>query len=50
MNGFYSGEYYICQDGIISREKQCPGGLYYNDPCNEDSTDNDLQAQCGFGR
>ena len=30
-------------------EKKCPEGLYYYDPCNEDTTDNDVQAKCGFG-
>ena len=30
-------------------EKKCTAGLYYYDPCNEDTTDNDIQAKCGFG-
>ena len=49
MNGYHLGEYYTCQEGIITLEKKCPEGLYYYDPCNEDTTDNDIQAKCGFG-
>lgn len=45
----HSGEYYTCQEGIIVLEKKCTAGLYYYDPCNEDTTDNDIQAKCGFG-
>ena len=49
MNSSHLGEYYTCQEGIITLEKKCTEGLYYYDPCNEDTTDNDIQAKCGFG-
>ena len=49
MNGYHLGEYYTCQEGIIVLEKKCTAGLYYYDPCNEDTTENDIQAKCGFG-
>ena len=49
INDYHLGEYYTCQEGIITLEKKCPEGLYYYDPCNEDTTDNDVQAKCGFG-
>ena len=49
MNGPCLGEYYTCLDGTIAQEKKCGKGLFYYDPCNEDTTDNDIQAKCGFG-
>ena len=47
LNDVSLGQYYQCHDGVIEGPIiTCPEGLFYFDPCTEDTSE---RAQCGFG-